>query len=150
MSNAIIDNRRDNRRFVSIVDDDEDITVLFRDALVGIRNITIFTFTDPILALEHFQMNEYYYVLVISDFNMPRLNGMQLLRKMKQSNKFVRTILMTAFAIEEKIFYDYTKEKIINQFIQKPVRLFDLIKVVDTQLRSYEKQKHSVANYQNI
>ena len=146
MSNANID----NRRFVSIVDDDEDITVLFRDTLVGIRNITIFTFTDPILALEHFQMNEYYYVLVISDFNMPRLNGMQLLRKMKQSNKFVRTILMTAFAIEEKIFYDYTKEKIINQFIQKPVRLFDLIKVVDTQLRSYEKQKHSVANYQNI
>ena len=146
MSNAIID----NRRFVSIVDDDEDITVLFRDALVGIRNITIFTFTDPILALQHFQMNEYYYVLVISDFSMPRLNGMQLLRKMKQSNKFVRTILMTGFALEERIFYDYAKEKIVNQLIQKPVRLFDLIKVVDTQLRSYDMQKHSVTNYQNI
>jgi DNA-binding NtrC family response regulator len=146
LSNAIID----NRRFVSIVDDDEDITVLFRDALVGIRNITIFTFTDPILALQHFQMNEYYYVLVISDFSMPRLNGMQLLRKMKQSNKFVRTILMTGFALEERIFYDYAKEKIVNQLIQKPVRLFDLIKVVDTQLRSYDMQKHSVTNYQNI
>jgi len=29
----------------------------------------------------------------------------------------------------------------INAFIQKPVRLFDIIKEVDTQLHSYEIQK---------
>lgn len=60
---------------------------------------------------------------------------------MKDMNKFVRTILMTGFDIDHYTFRNYTKKKIINAFIQKPVRLFDLIKYVDTQLHSYEMQK---------
>lgn len=115
--------------------------MLFRDALTGLKGITVFTFTDPIIALEHFEINEHAYVLVISDYRMPGLDGMELLRRMKELNKFVRTILMTAFTIDDKIFRDYTKKKIINGFVQKPVRLFDLIKEVDTQLNSYEIQK---------
>ena len=74
---------------------------LFHDALRSINGITVFTFTNPILALEHFQMNEFAYVLVISDFKIPRLNGMDLLRKMKELKKYVRTVLMTAFEIED-------------------------------------------------
>jgi DNA-binding NtrC family response regulator len=70
-------------RLVSIVDDDPDIVMLFHEALKSMSGITIFTFTDPILALEHFQVNEYAYVLVISDFKMPGLNGMGFLKKIK-------------------------------------------------------------------
>ncbi len=72
---------------VTIVDDEQDITTLFHDALMRINGITIFTFTDPILALKHFQKNKEDYVLVISDFRMPELNGTELLRKMKDMNK---------------------------------------------------------------
>ena len=86
---------------VSIVDDDRDITLLFHDALQNVVGITIFTFTDPIKALEHFQVNEHAYALVISDFKMPGLNGMELIRKIKQLNRFVRTILMTAFEVDD-------------------------------------------------
>lgn len=128
-------------KLVAIVDDEQDITTLFHDALMGINGITIFTFADPISALEHFQMNQDAYVLVISDFRMPGLNGMELVRKMKDMNKFVRTILMTGFDIDDNKFHDYTKKKIINAFVQKPVRMYDLIKEVDTQLHSYEIQK---------
>ena len=126
---------------VSIVDDDPDIILLFRDALKTISGITIFTFTDPILALEHFQINEHAYVLVISDVKMPRLNGMEFLKKIKELNRFVRTILMTAFQIEYKVFREYTKKKIINVSLQKPIDIHDLLKEVDTQLHSYEMQK---------
>jgi len=126
---------------ISIVDDDPDIIMLFREALKSISGITIFTFTDPILALEHFQVNEYAYVLVLSDFKMPGLNGMEFLKKIKELNSFVRTILMTAFQIEDKIFREYTKKKIINAFLQKPIGIHDLLKEVNTQLHSYEMQK---------
>ena len=64
-------------KLVSIVDDEQDITTLFRDALMNIKGITVFTFSDPLLALEHFQMNEHAYVLVIADFRVPDLNGMK-------------------------------------------------------------------------
>lgn len=103
--------------------------------------VTVFTFTDPILALEHFQINDFAYVLVISDFKMPGLNGMEFLKRIKEANRFVRTILMTAFTIDDKMFRDYTKKKIINAFLQKPIGMNDLLKEVDTQLHSYEMQK---------
>jgi two-component system response regulator (stage 0 sporulation protein F) len=128
-------------RIVSIVDDDPGTTMFFQEALQTIAGISIFTFTDPILALEDFQVKEYAYVLVISDFKMPGLSGMELLKKIKDSNRFVRTILMTAFTIDDNLFQEYTKKKIINGFLQKPIGLHDLIKEVNTQLDSYEVQK---------
>ena len=41
---------------------------------MSINGITVFSFTDPILELEHFEKNKDDYVLVISDFRMPALN----------------------------------------------------------------------------
>ena len=141
MSCTILNKVSNNNRIVVIVDDDLEITLLFREALKDISRVKIFTFTDPVLALEHFQVNEYAHVLVISDFKMPGLNGMEFLKKIKALNPFVRTILMTAFEIEDKIFREYTKNKIIDAFLQKPIGMHDLIKEVDTQLHSYENQK---------
>ena len=69
---------------------------------------------------------------------MTGLNAMELLRKMKAMNKYVRTVLMTALEVQDNIFSDYTKKEIINGFFQKPVRLNDLIKEVHEQLHSYE------------
>ncbi len=129
------------KRLVAIIDDEKDITVLFSDALRGIKGISIFTFTDPKIALEHFKINNTAYVLVISDLRMPELNGMELIEKIKGENPFVRTILMTAFAINDDIFQEYTKKKIINAFLQKPIHIHDLLKEVNTQLHSYEMQK---------
>jgi DNA-binding NtrC family response regulator len=139
----------DENRIVSIVDDDPGTTMFFQEALQTIAGISIFTFTDPILALEDFQVKDYAYVLVISDFKMPGLNGMELLKKIKDSNRFVRTILMTAFTIDDNLFREYTKKKIINGYLQKPIGLHDLIIEVNTQLDSYEVQKNILPNEQN-
>ena len=137
-----------NKRIVSIVDDDLGCAMFFDKALRTIAGITTFTFTDPILALEHFQDKGHAYVLVISDFKLPGLNGMELLRKIKDSNRFVRTILMTAFTIDEKLFQDYTKKQIINGYLQKPIGLHDLILEVTSQLDSFELQKNILPNEQ--
>jgi DNA-binding NtrC family response regulator len=72
---------------------------------------------------------------------MPRLNGTTLLKKMKDTNEYVRSILMTAFDIEDATLRDYTKKGIINAFFQKPIRLKDLVEVVRSELDSHEMQK---------
>ena len=99
-------------RIVSIVDDDKDITVIFQGALrspARIR-IIILTFTDPILALEHFLVNNNIYAVVICDSKMPGLNGTELLRKkMKDLNEFVRTILITAYELDHDTFHAICK-----------------------------------------
>ena len=131
-----------NNRIVSIIDDDPSTTLFFREALKEFTGITVVAFTDPILALEHFQKYDYAYVLVISDYKMAALNGMEFLKKIKEYNRFVRTILITAaFRINDNLFQEYTKKKIIDGFVQKPIGLHNFIKEVDTQLQAYEMQK---------
>lgn len=130
-----------NNRIVSIVDDDPGTTIFFHEALRSIPGIQISTFTDPISALEHFQANDCAYALVISDYKMPGLNGLELLKKIKDSNHFVRTILTTAFEIDDNLFEECTEKRIIDGCLQKPISVPQLIKEVIIQLDSYDYQK---------
>ena len=77
-------NQISKKKLIAIVDDEDDIVKLFRDAFGKINGITIFTFTDPVLALEHIKINKEKYVLVISDLRMPALTGMELIKKIKK------------------------------------------------------------------
>lgn len=123
------------------MDDEPDISQLFRHALQTTNGFSVLTFTDPKTALEHFRINKAAYVLVISDLRMPGLNGMELIKNIKDANPFVRTILMTAFAIKDDLFEEYAKEEIINGFIQKPVHIAYLRAQVNNQLQMYELQE---------
>jgi len=72
---------------------------------------------------------------------MPVINGIQLLKTVKDFNPRVRTVLMTAFDIEDKLFQEYSKKEIINGLAQKPIQLSDLLAQVSTQLHDFELQK---------
>jgi len=134
-------NKKRNR-LVAIIDDELDITVLFRDAMRGIQGISIFTFTNPIMALEHFKFNRNDYHLIVSDLRMPGINGIELIKRIKELNPLVRTILMTAFEIDDELFQKYAEEQLINGFLQKPIMLKDLVKEVDNQLHIRQLQEH--------
>lgn len=121
-------------RIVSIVDDELDIALLFCDALRTINGIQVFRFTDPILALEHLKINAKDYMLIISDLRMPIVNGLQLLKTVKDLNPLIRTILMTAFQIDDSLFQEYTTKGIINGFLQKPIDLKQLLAEVNKQM----------------
>lgn len=127
------------KRLIAIVDDEPDILKLFQDFLSKIKGISIFTFTDPLMALEHVRMNKNEYILVISDLRMPSLDGLELVKVIKDLNPLVRTILMTAFATKDDLFQDYARQEIINNFLLKPVLLADLYKQVTKELRIYHK-----------
>jgi DNA-binding NtrC family response regulator len=129
-------------RLVAIIDDELDITVLFRDAIRRIRGIVIFTFTDSTLALEHFKINRKDYSLIVSDLRMPGINGIELLKRIKEMNPLVRTVLMTAFEFDDELFQKNVEKQIINGFLQKPIKLEDLVKEVDNQLHLHQLQVH--------
>jgi DNA-binding NtrC family response regulator len=124
---------------VSVVDDDIDITRLFHHVLCeNIFDASVLAFNDPISALEHFTENNEGYALVISDLRMPGLNGLELLKKVKDSNPRVRTILMSAYNFDEDTTYQqYMKEGVIDTTIEKPVTIHRLCQRVREELENY-------------
>jgi DNA-binding NtrC family response regulator len=129
-----------NKRIVSVVDDDFSTTRLFHEALSeNIDSVNVVSFTDPVMALEHFTDNKDAYALVIADLRMPNLNGLELLKKVKTSNPIVRTILMSAYNFEEDIlFLKYMEEGIIDSAIDKPVTMNRLHQTVRHELNAYQ------------
>jgi DNA-binding NtrC family response regulator len=129
-----------NKKIVSIVDDDIHIAKLFHEAIrQNIDGVLVFSFNDPVMALEHFTENKENFALVISDLRMPSLNGLELLKKIKTSNPKVRTILMSAYNLEEEELYQqYMKEEVINSTIEKPVTMNRLYQTVEDELNAYQ------------
>jgi len=129
-----------NNRIVSIVDDELDITQLYQDAIYGkIDGISVVCFNNPVTALEHFIENKKEYALVISDLRMPNLNGLELLEKVKMLNSNVRTILVSAYEVkEDEVFQKYTKQGIIDLFIEKPIPIDWLRQKVREQVQAYK------------
>ena len=121
-------------KIVSIVDNELSITKLFYDALRAISGIDVFWFTDPIEALEHLKMNWHDYAVMISDLRMPVINGVQLLQTARDLNPLARTILITAYDIDDNLLKEYTKKEIINRFLQKPIGVDQLRSEVINQI----------------
>jgi DNA-binding NtrC family response regulator len=134
-----------SNRIVSVVDDDVHTAQLFHESLAeNIDEISVFSFTDPIKALEHFTENKEDYALVISDLRMPGLNGLELLKKVKDSNPKVRTILMSAYNFEEHIlFFQYMEEGIIDSALDKPITMKRLFQTVEDELNAYQSRSHT-------
>lgn len=137
----VANNSVSKSKLIAIVDDEDDIIKLFCDALGAINGITVFAFTDPVLVLEHFKLNKKKYVLVISDLRMPGLTGTELIKELIKLNRSLRTILMTAFTINDNLFQEFAKNELINGFVQKPIHLDGLRAEVNNQLHTYELQK---------
>jgi DNA-binding NtrC family response regulator len=114
-------------QFLSIVDDEFDVVSLFRDALSEIAGMEVFGFTDSTLAFEHFRLNQSHYALVLSDYRIPVINGMELLKKIKAMKPSVKTLLISAFDVNQEIFRecDY-----VDKFLEKPTKMIDLVKGV--------------------
>jgi two-component system, cell cycle response regulator CpdR len=113
--------------FIAIIDDEPDLACLFKEALSQIDGAEVFSFSDPLLALEHFRANHQNYMVIISDYRMPTMTGMELLTKIKNVNSAVTTIMMSAFEIQDELFQEC---KCVDKFLQKPVLMVDLINEV--------------------
>lgn len=113
---------------VAIIDDELEIVNLFRDALSKISEVSVFTFTDPMAAFEHFTVNKNAYALIISDLRMPGINGVDLVHRIKIVNHLVRTLLKTAFEVNDNVFEEHIKIEVINGFLQKPIKLRSVFK----------------------
>ena len=112
---------------ILVVDDELDIVLIFKQALSR-RGYTVFGFTDPLLALEHFKVNSADYGLVITDVRMPRMSGFELAANVKAIKPDAKVVLMSAFEVSDLEFSMPTVK--INDFLRKPVDVKTLVRRV--------------------
>ena len=91
------------------------------------------SYTDPIKALQEFK--SLFYNLVLLDIKMPLLGGFELYKKIRESDKNVKVIFITAseFYYEQLRRQDYpgTSDDLNIKYLQKPIDNDDLLKIVN-------------------
>ena len=130
-----------NQGMVGIVDDDSDIIKLFADALCEIDGISVFTFNESVEALKHFTNNKEEYILVICDLMMPGLNGLDLVKKIKQISPKTRTMITSCYEIEPGELQTCINKGIIDKIIEKPIGMNSLRQKVKNQINYYLKSR---------
>ncbi|HEY7078465.1 MAG TPA: response regulator [Nitrososphaeraceae archaeon] len=108
-------------------------------SLCSTERVNVLRFTDTVNALEHFKINRKDYALMISDLRMPVINGVQLLKTVKDLNPSARTVLTIDFEYDNKLIQEYTKKNVINGLLQKPVEPHELITEVNKQIDILER-----------
>lgn len=125
---------------IGVIDDEWDIVQLYHDALLA-SGFSVYAFTNPLIALKHFRVNSDSYVLIISDLRMPGMDGIELIKKVKAINPDIRTLLITAFEVEDSVFHQYKKGNLIDSILQKPITMKNLVTEVENQVKIQQVQK---------
>ncbi|MGI9012400.1 MAG: response regulator [Nitrososphaeraceae archaeon] len=118
-----------SRQKIMIIDDEIDITNLFKEILTN-AGYYVEGFNDPLKALAECNINHDKYVLIISDVRMPKMTGIELVKKIAEIDDNIKVILMTAFDVTG----EELKEVKIEKFLNKPVHLKKLVDIVKMSL----------------
>jgi serine phosphatase RsbU (regulator of sigma subunit) len=117
---------------VLIVDDDDLIVATLRSLFQLETDYEIQGFTEPEAALQEVERQPI--DLVISDFLMPRMNGVEFLKKVKQLQPDVNRILLTGFADKENAIRAINEVGIYH-YLEKPWNNQDLLLLVRNALQ---------------
>ncbi len=102
---------------VLLVDDEEIVTTCISALLMLETDYDVLVFNSPIEALEEMQHEEI--DLVISDYLMPDMNGVEFLMEMKKLQPEAIRIILTAYADKENAI-KAINEVGLYQFVEKP------------------------------
>ncbi|MCH9025066.1 MAG: response regulator [candidate division Zixibacteria bacterium] len=118
----------DNNKGTVLIVDDEEMVLTSLSTLLSLEtDYDVKTFVSAIKAVEHLESNTV--DLIISDFLMPEMSGLEFLTKAKSFRPEVPRIILTGFADKENAI------KLINevglfQYIEKPWDNGDLLLIV--------------------
>jgi CheY-like chemotaxis protein len=122
---------------ILFVDDEKSIVNAFRSMMERL-GYEVTARTSSIEALEAFRSNPDRFNLVITDFTMPNMTGIELSKELLKLRSDLPIILCTGYS--EQINEEKAKENGIRGFLMKPVALSEIAKtirnVLDEELES--------------
>ncbi|OGR83941.1 MAG: hypothetical protein A2901_06585 [Elusimicrobia bacterium RIFCSPLOWO2_01_FULL_54_10] len=114
------------KRTILVVDDEPGFRDMLKWHLDGIGGVDVATARDGEEAMKHAVKGNIF--LVITDLTMPRLNGLELLEKIKEKNPQTEVVILTGFGSVETAVH--AMKKGAADFILKPFDLKAFTKMV--------------------
>jgi CheY-like chemotaxis protein len=129
------------KKRILLVDDEPDHCMVYQIVLED-TGYECTSYTDSVRALQEFKAD--YYDLVILDIRMPKLDGFALCEKIREVDREVQIIFITAGEAYYESFRKQYYPKISNDIniscLRKPIRNEELISMVNmTMVRKEEK-----------
>ncbi len=121
---------------IAVVDDENEILSVISRFLTKDGKYNVTTFSNPVTALNAIDSS---YDVVLSDIMMPQMNGLDLLKKLKEKNSDINVIMMTAYSTLDKVLESHRSGA--QHYVMKPFKslqeLDDKIKEVLQEKRVY-------------
>jgi CheY-like chemotaxis protein len=114
---------------ILFIDDEYDLIQLCTKMLIKLGH-TVITATSPIEGLEKFKNNKNNINIIITDYTMPLMNGIEFAEKIRELDQNIPIIISTG-----QLHYDYQEyidKKIINGVLNKPYRKKELSNFIQT------------------
>jgi DNA-binding NtrC family response regulator len=119
---------------IMIVDDEAGIREILTEALSG-EGFDVTSAKDGSESLQYMRNDSY--DLLITDINMPRLNGIELLKRMKTAGRKEKVVIMTGGPFDQLSSADDLPH--IDFELKKPFRMEQFLTVISAVLGSKEK-----------
>lgn len=112
---------------ILIIDDEDALRKMLRIALTE-RGYTVFEASNGVEGIEVFRNTSP--GIVLTDVNMPEMNGIEMTRKIKEINEDSDIIIMTGFGTEDLVI-DAIRAGASN-YIKKPLQFTELFSILDS------------------
>lgn len=120
---------------VLVADDDQGLRLAIKSALQTSGRFAVEEAFDGVNALEKFKAPTGRHEVVLLDVDMPRMNGLETLRQIKESEPGTIVVMLTAHATLTDAV-TAVKEGAFN-YLSKPVSGDDLVALLDKALHAY-------------
>ena len=129
---------------ILVVDDEDRMRKLIKDFLTN-KGYHILEAEDGEKALEIYQQNQSKIMLILLDVMMPKLDGWSVLRQIRQSNKELPIIMLTARGEEQDELFGF--ELGVDEYISKPFSPKILVARVEAILKRAGKDSKEVKDF---
>lgn len=121
---------------ILIVDDDETVRITMK-AILQDENYIVETATNGKQAIQ--MSNEKMYNIALLDIRLPDMEGVELLKLMKEYNPRTRKIMVTGFPTLQNAVTAVNKQA--DAYLFKPVDVDKLLQIVKDQLQAQREEK---------
>ena len=111
-------------RNILLVDDEKGITEILKTGLEG-KGFHVNAYNDPADALANFKSGKY--DIVITDIQMPKMNGFELYRAIRKIDEKVDICFFTAFDVYNDEFEKLFPQVRVKGFLKKPVTIAQIV-----------------------